>query len=169
MTLRNLIYVTGVAALIFVLGDLFAAAQLANTLGGSLNPFGVGLVQVRGGVGLLYVFLAYFSRKANDNALRQVVGPTMMWGFVAQFIPILRTFAPVVAGVGKMGYRQFATYNIVGAILWVGSMTLAGYLLGSLVPNIEKQIHYVVAGVIAVSLMPPAIAWLRRRRSKEMV
>jgi membrane-associated protein len=88
---------------------------------------------------------------------------------LAQFIPILRTFAPVVAGVGKMGYRQFATYNIVGAILWVGSMTLAGYLLGSLVPNIEKQIHYVVAGVIAVSLMPPAIAWLRRRRSKEMV
>jgi hypothetical protein len=89
MTLRNLIYVTGVAALIFVLGDLFAAAQQANMLGGSLDAFGVGLVQIRGGVGLLYVFLAYFSRKADDNALRQVVGPTMMWGFVAQFIPIL--------------------------------------------------------------------------------
>ena len=89
MTLRNLIYVTGVAALIFVLGDLFAAAQLANLLGGSLDPFGVGLVQVRGGVGLLYVFLAYFSRKADDNTLRHVVGPTMMWGFVAQFVPIL--------------------------------------------------------------------------------
>ena len=89
MTLRNLIYVTGVAALVFVLGDLFAAAQLANLLGGSVDAFGVGLVQVRGGVGLLYVFLAYFSRKADDNALRQVVGPTMMWGFVAQFIPIL--------------------------------------------------------------------------------
>ena len=89
MTLRNLIYVSGVAALLFVLGDLFAAATLANQLGGSLNPFGVGLVQVRGGVGLLYVFLAYFSRKADDNTLKQVVGPTMMWGFVAQFIPIL--------------------------------------------------------------------------------
>src|SRR5262245_38000722 len=89
MTLRNLTYVTGVAALIFVLGDLFAAAPLANVLGGSLDAFGVGLVQIRGGVGLLYVFLAYFSRKADDNALRQVVGPTMMWGFVAQFIPIL--------------------------------------------------------------------------------
>lgn len=83
---------------------------------------------------------------------------------LAQFIPILRTFAPVVAGVGEMGYRQFATYNVVGAILWVGSMTMAGYTLGNLVPNIEKQIHYVVAGVIAVSLLPPAIAWLRRRR-----
>jgi len=84
---------------------------------------------------------------------------------LAQFIPILRTFAPVVAGVAEMGYRQFATYNVVGAILWVGSMTTAGYLLGNLVPNIEKRIHYVVAVVIAISLMPPAIAWLRRRRS----
>jgi membrane-associated protein len=82
---------------------------------------------------------------------------------LAQFIPILRTFAPVVAGVAEMGYRQFATYNVVGAILWVGSMTTAGYLLGNLVPNIEKRIHYVVAVVIAISLMPPAIAYLRQR------
>jgi membrane-associated protein len=85
---------------------------------------------------------------------------------IAQFIPILRTFAPVVAGVAEMGYRQFATYNVVGAILWVGSMTTAGYVLGNMVPNIEQRIHYVVAVVIAVSLMPPAIAWLKRRRSK---
>jgi len=86
---------------------------------------------------------------------------------IAQFIPILRTFAPVVAGVAEMGYRQFATYNVVGAILWVGSMTTAGYLLGNLVPNIEQRIHYVVAVVIAISLMPPAIAWLKRRRSSK--
>ena len=83
---------------------------------------------------------------------------------IAQFIPILRTFAPVVAGVGEMGYRRFASYNVVGAIAWISSMTLAGYTLGSLVPNIESRIHLVVAGVIALSLMPPAIAWLRRRR-----
>jgi membrane-associated protein len=85
---------------------------------------------------------------------------------LAQFIPILRTFAPVVAGVAEMGYRQFATYNVVGAILWVGSMTTAGYLLGNLVPNIEKRIHYVVAVVIAISLIPPAIAWLKRGRGR---
>jgi membrane-associated protein len=89
---------------------------------------------------------------------------------IAQFIPILRTFAPVVAGVAAMGYRQFATYNVVGAILWIGSMTTAGYLLGNMVPNIEQRIHYVVAVVIAISLMPPAIAFLkRRRRSKQTV
>ena len=82
---------------------------------------------------------------------------------LAQFIPILRTFAPVVAGVAEMGYLKFATYNVVGAIAWVASMTLAGYALGNLVPDIEKKIHYVVAVVIAISLLPPAIAWLRRR------
>jgi len=85
---------------------------------------------------------------------------------LAQFIPILRTFAPVVAGVAQMGYRQFATYNVGGAILWIGSMITAGYLLGNLIPNIESRIHYVVAVVIAISLMPPALAWLRARRAK---
>ncbi|HKE87618.1 MAG TPA: VTT domain-containing protein [Vicinamibacterales bacterium] len=88
---------------------------------------------------------------------------------LAQFIPILRTFAPVVAGVAEMGYREFATYNVVGAILWIGSMTTAGYMLGNLVPNIEQRIHYVVAAVIALSLLPAAIAWMRQRRSKETV
>lgn len=90
MTLRNLIYLTGVAALLFVLGDLFAA----QTLGPMLNPeplgaFAIANIHVRGAVGLLYVFLAYFSRHADETALKQVVGPTMMFGFVAQALGIL--------------------------------------------------------------------------------
>jgi len=88
---------------------------------------------------------------------------------LAQFIPILRTFAPVVAGVAEMGYVKFATYNVLGAICWVTSMTLAGYALGNLVPDIEKKIHLVVAGVIALSLIPPAIAWFRRRKTPRNV
>ncbi|HLG58622.1 MAG TPA: VTT domain-containing protein [Vicinamibacterales bacterium] len=88
---------------------------------------------------------------------------------LAQFIPILRTFAPVVAGVGEMSYRHFATYNIVGAFLWVGGMTLAGYGLGNLIPNLESRIHIVVAVVIALSLLPPAIALLRSRYGKKTV
>ena len=121
MTLRNLIYVTGVAALIFVLGDLFAAATQANMLGGNLDAFGVGLVQVRGGVGLLYVFLAYFSRKADDNALRQVVGPTMMWGFVAQFIPILYL---ILTGV----FNATAWIFIVLGIIFISAYVYLLYL-----------------------------------------
>ena len=77
---------------------------------------------------------------------------------IARFIPILRTFAPVVAGVAEMGYRRFATYNVVGGILWVMSMTLAGYILGSIVPDIESRIHIVIAIVIGLSLLPPAYA-----------
>ena len=88
---------------------------------------------------------------------------------IAQFIPILRTFAPVVAGAAAMGYRRFATFNVLGAILWITSMTVVGYTLGSLVPDIERRIHLVVAGVIFVSLLPPGIAWLRRRRRTQGV
>jgi membrane-associated protein len=83
---------------------------------------------------------------------------------IAQFAPILRTFAPVVAGVAEMGYRQFATYNIAGAILWVTSMTLTGYLLGNVIPGIDKRIDVVIMVVIGVSLLPALIAWLRGRR-----
>ena len=64
---------------------------------------------------------------------------------------------------------KFATYNVVGAICWVTSMTLAGYALGNLVPNIEQNIHLVVAVVIALSLMPPAIAWFRRKTRRRAV
>jgi membrane-associated protein len=87
---------------------------------------------------------------------------------IARFIPILRTFAPVVAGVATMGYRRFAIYNVFGAILWVTSMTIGGYVLGRQFPPevLESRIHYVVAAVIFLSLLPPAIAWLRHRRAR---
>jgi membrane-associated protein len=82
----------------------------------------------------------------------------------ARFIPIVRTFAPVVAGVAEMGYVKFATYNVIGGIAWVTSCTLGGYLLGSLIPNIESRIHLVVGVVIVVSLIPPFLAWMKERR-----
>lgn len=82
---------------------------------------------------------------------------------LARFIPIVRTFAPMVAGVAEMGYRRFATYNILGGMIWIVSTAVGGYWLGSVVPNIEQQIHYLVAGVILASLIPPFIAWWRNR------
>jgi len=86
---------------------------------------------------------------------------------IARFMPIVRTFAPVVAGVAEMGYRNFAIYNIVGGIAWVVSMTLGGYYLGRAVPDIERNIHYVVAVVIFLSLLPAGIAWLRSRTARK--
>jgi membrane-associated protein len=86
---------------------------------------------------------------------------------IARFMPIVRTFAPMVAGVAEMGYRKFAVYNVAGGILWVMSMTLGGYFLGQLVPDIERNIHYVIAIVIFLSLLPPGIAWLRAQTSRK--
>jgi membrane-associated protein len=86
---------------------------------------------------------------------------------IARFMPIVRTFAPMVAGVAEMGYRKFAVYNVMGGILWVMSMTLGGYFLGQLVPDIERNIHYVIAVVIFLSLLPPGIAWLRAQMARK--
>jgi len=83
---------------------------------------------------------------------------------LAQFMPIVRTFAPVVAGAAEMGYRRVIMFNVVGAIIWIGSMTLTGYYLGRLVPNIESRIHIVIAVVIFISLLPAIIAWLKSKR-----
>ena len=80
---------------------------------------------------------------------------------IARFVPIVRTVAPVVAGAAQMTYTHFATYNIVGGILWVNSMVLIGYYLGIAIPDIESRIHLVVAVVIFLSLLPAIIAWLR--------
>ena len=83
---------------------------------------------------------------------------------IARFVPIVRTFAPVVAGVGHMPYRRFVFYNVIGGVGWVLSMTWAGYLLGQAVPNIDRHIHLVVIIVIVLSLVPIAIEVLRERR-----
>jgi len=82
---------------------------------------------------------------------------------IARFVPIIRTFAPVVAGAAEMTYRQFAIYNIAGGIGWVASMTLIGYFLGRAIPDIDKHIHIVVAVVIFLSLLPGIISILRER------
>ena len=82
---------------------------------------------------------------------------------IARFMPIVRTFAPVVAGAAQMTYRDFAVYNILGGILWVMSMTLGGYYLARAIPNIEERLHLLVAVIIFLSLLPAIIAWLRTR------
>jgi membrane-associated protein len=83
---------------------------------------------------------------------------------IARFVPIIRTFAPVLAGVGAMRYRRFLTYNVAGGIGWVASMTWAGYLLGQTVPNISKHIHVLVIVIIILSVIPIAVEVYRERR-----
>ncbi|MGE5218184.1 MAG: DedA family protein [Chloroflexota bacterium] len=82
---------------------------------------------------------------------------------IARFVPILRTFAPVVAGIGAMEYRRFLAYNITGAIGWVSLTALGGYFLGQMIPNIHDHLHKVIAIVILLSLLPALIKLARER------
>lgn len=83
---------------------------------------------------------------------------------IARFMPFIRTFAPVVAGIGRMNYRRFVSFNVIGGIAWTLSMTLLGFTLGKFYPPITKQIDKVIIVIIAVSLIPGAIGWLSNRK-----
>jgi membrane-associated protein len=86
---------------------------------------------------------------------------------LARFVPIVRTFCPPVAGAAGMNYGQYLAYDIAGGLLWVGSMILGGYFLGRQIPNISENIHYVIAVVIFLSILPAIIAVLRARSAEQ--
>ena len=80
---------------------------------------------------------------------------------LARFIPVVRTFAPIMAGVGEMKYKTFVTYNFIGALLWAAGLTLAGYFFGQVIPDADKYVLPVVALIILASLAPPAWHYIR--------
>lgn len=83
----------------------------------------------------------------------------------ARFVPIIRTFAPFVAGIGTMRYGKFASYNVIGAIAWVSSFLVIGYCFGGL-PVIKENFTYVIFAIIFVSMLPPIIEGIRSRAKK---
>lgn len=83
---------------------------------------------------------------------------------LARFMPIVRTFAPVVAGVGRMNYRSFLMYNVVGGVAWIWSMLLIGFALARTVPAVAKHVEKVILVVVFLSILPGIIAWLKERR-----
>src|SRR5690606_28912109 len=83
---------------------------------------------------------------------------------IARFVPFVRTFAPFVAGVGRMNYRTFVTYNIVGALLWVGGIGLAGYLLGE-IPLVKNHFEKVVFLIIFISVAPVIFGLIKSKMS----
>jgi membrane-associated protein len=84
---------------------------------------------------------------------------------LARFVPIIRTFAPFVAGVGAMSYPKFITYNIVGAVLWVGTFVPAGYFFGN-IPTVRENFTLVIFAIIAISVLPIALEAIKARRSR---
>jgi len=83
---------------------------------------------------------------------------------LARFVPIVRTFAPFVAGVGSMTYAKFAIYNITGAVAWVLSFLLAGYFFGQ-IPTVKRNFHIVIVAIIVISILPIVFEFLRARRA----
>lgn len=171
---------TGLVVTPFLPGDslLFAAGAIAAL--GSLDPW-------------LLTFLLIIAAVLGDTAnyaIGKWVGPRAFSGefrwlrkdyldrthafferhggktiILARFVPIVRTFAPFVAGMGTMSYRQFITYNVIGAVVWVTGFVWVGYFFGNL-PQVKHNFSLVILGIIALSLMPIAIEFLKAWKAK---
>ena len=88
---------------------------------------------------------------------------------IARFIPIVRTFAPILAGVGNMSYKTFISYNIIGGFLWSTGITALGFILGAIVPNAGSYITPIIILIIIVSLIPPVREYMKARKNKSKV
>ncbi|MBX9765385.1 VTT domain-containing protein, partial [Patescibacteria group bacterium] len=85
---------------------------------------------------------------------------------LARFIPAVRTFTPIIAGVAGMHYKTFLTYNIIGGVLWGALLPLAGYYLGSTVPDIDQYIIPIIVTIVIASLIPLAMEFLKKRKNR---
>ncbi len=172
---------TGLIVLPFLPGDslLFAAGSIAANESGGLN------------LGLLFILLTIASILGNklNYLIGHFVGPKIFQSnrsswllnrkhldeahafyekhggktiILARFLPIIRTFAPFIAGAGYMSIKEFSFYNIISAIIWIGSLLSAGYFLGSL-PFIQQHFTLVVYGIVAISLLPPACTFIYQK------
>lgn len=173
---------TGLVVTPFLPGDslLFAVGALAAVDG---SPISVGLA-----IGLLIVAaiagdaanyaIGYrvgpkvFSRESSRLLNKQHLERTQQFYerhggktiVLARFMPIIRTFAPFVAGIGKMRYRNFAMFNVTGGALWVTAFIMGGYVFGN-IPAVKKQFHYVIVAIIVISVLPGVIEFLRARKA----
>ena len=85
---------------------------------------------------------------------------------IGRFVPVVRTFAPFLAGVGQMRYRKFLAYNVIGGTAWVGLLLYTGYLFGN-IPWVKNNLAWIVLGIIVVSLLPIAFQWIKERRERK--
>jgi membrane-associated protein len=174
---------TGLVVTPFLPGDslLFAAGAIIAKPETNLNVFLMwGLLMVAGILGDMvnyhigkyigpkafsgkYKFLKKEYLEKTEKFYEKYGGKTIIY---ARFVPIVRTFAPFVAGVGSMSYGKFASYNVIGAILWVTSFLFIGYFFGGL-PIIKDNFTIVVFAIIFLSILPPIIEIVKEKFSKK--
>jgi membrane-associated protein len=173
---------TGLVVTPFLPGDslLFAAGALSASLdtGGILNPFALfailAIAAVVGdtvnyligafvGTKLLQRNLPFLKQEYIDRTYQfyeKYGGKTII---LARFVPIVRTFAPFVAGVGKMDYKRFITFNVVGGVVWVAIFVFLGYLFGN-IPFVKDNFEIVTLGIVFISILPMVFEYVRSRR-----
>lgn len=172
---------TGLVVTPFLPGDslLFAVGALASIPDSGLSIWLIGALLIAAAVlgdAVNYAVGAYIgprvfsseeSRWLNRRHLQRTHEFYEKYGgktiILARFVPIVRTFAPFVAGVGSMTYTRFAVYNVTGAVAWVSSFLLAGYFFGQL-PFVKQSFHLVILGIIVVSVIPVVVEFVRARR-----
>jgi membrane-associated protein len=88
---------------------------------------------------------------------------------LARFVPVFRSFVPMIAGIGRMPYRTFMLYNIIGAVAWAVGLQLAGYYLGKSIPNIDTYLLPIIGGIILISAGPPAWKILSNKETREAI
>ena len=169
---------TGVVVTPFLPGDslLFACGALAAT--GALDPFAL----------FLLLTAAAILGDTVNYSIGKVIGPAAFTGkirflkhehlmrthafyekhggktiFLARFVPIIRTFAPFVAGIGTMSYPRFLSYNVVGAVTWVGACLAAGYAFGN-IPAVKNNFSLVILAIVGVSMLPLVVEYLRHKK-----
>lgn len=152
----GLVAATGVLDLRWLIGLLGAAAIIGDQVGYAIG-YRMGPVLFTKPKSLL------FNPKHLDRTREFYARHGAKTIVIARFVPVIRTFAPVVAGVGQMEYRRFVLYNVAGGLGWVISMTSAGYLLGRAIPNIGSYVHLVVAIVVVLSVLPIVFEVVRAR------
>jgi len=173
---------TGLVVTPFLPGDslLFAAGAVAATAPESLNVHVVVILLIIAAIigdGVNYHLGAWLGDRVRQgnrfikkdhldrtHAFYERYGAKTI--IIARFVPIVRTFAPFVAGVGRMTYGKFLTYNVVGAILWVVSLTYAGFALGN-VPFVKRNFEVIVLAIIVVSILPAVFEILRAKFAPE--
>lgn len=157
----SLLFVAGAVAAVGGMdaGTLILVLALAAVLGNSVN-YAVG--RYLGPRVFQWPDSRFFNRAALDKThafYERHGGKTLV---LSRFLPLFRTFAPFVAGIGAMGWMRFTAFNLLGAVLWVVSLVLAGYWLGN-VPVIRNNLTATVLAIVVISLLPAFIGWLRHR------
>ncbi|HMW30712.1 MAG TPA: DedA family protein [Accumulibacter sp.] len=159
----SLIFVAGALAALggMDIGILLAVLSAAAILGNMVN-YQIG--RFLGPKVFHWEQSRFFNKAALDKThafYEKHGGKTLV---ISRFLPLFRTFAPFVAGIGAMGYARFTVFNLIGALAWVGSLTLAGYWFGNL-PWIQQNLTLVIVAIIVISLLPVLYGWWQHRQA----